>query len=177
MKHTQGFKDEYINNWWTISIFQSSFIFCWHHLFTFCPFSWRTWSLFTLRNSFIRKFSNRNNDFKHLKVFERERETGEGGFFLKKKFQIRGREDKFSTEMGWHRCTREKGGVYMEITPVLMHSLICNVKCDDLREWIIFLSVDWLWLPRSVLTSLFLRPIFHVCIPTKVIKMNLLKHT
>jgi len=47
-----------------------------HHLFHLLIFACWTWSLFTLKNIFIRKFSSKSKGFNHWKWFLREEKRG-----------------------------------------------------------------------------------------------------
>ena len=59
----------------------------------------------------------------------------------------------------------------------LFSSFSNTLQIVNLQERTRSLSLVWMSLPRSILTYLFLHPLFHVCIPTKGMKLNLLKHT
>lgn len=58
------------------------------------------------------------------------------------------------------------------IATVLIHNTKCNVKSSNIRELTMSLSGCWMWFCRSVLTSVFLQPFFHVYIPTEGMKLT-----
>ena len=201
---TQGLRDEWINNWGTKKIFfllpfflhlplqktlssQNinfffSIIFFTSSFFMEDQIPLHTW------NIFIKEFSSKNQGVNNLKcVWKEEKREFWSALIFGRQLNFSGeieeiwniKKEKIRYHFGTQKMRQQSDSWRTDMWQFQWFS--CIIQTAMLRlltfEKGLGPSLYWMSLPRSILTYLFLHPLFHVCIPTKGMKLNLLKHT